>query len=445
VLQNQREMKNFVKAIVYIIVLLFYSCSSPAHKQTRLSKLCLIADSAGVKMVDDSLFGKNIFLEVPSIDAENSALDAFFVALHRNSKVVRIAHWGDSQIEGGRLSKELRTYFQNIFGGQGVGYVPIVDITSPISYSYSSSENWMRYTFFHHRLQNSLYGPGGSAFKPVPFAVIEDSTQVSDSIMIGASSFTNAFVNFTLPFNYARAVLWYGPVDKPTKVRIFMDGKQDQVYLTLDGTNSWNEVEIHGQAHHLKLVFPLESPLIYGLSFESSRGVIIDNFGLRGHSGDGILLVKDEVLKKYVENKNVELLIFQFGANVIPYLHDEKSVNEAIHIYDKILQRMRILFPKRSMLFIGPGDMPLRGRFASNPFIKTFNEKLKNIALKNGCAYFDVYGFMGGEGSLGKWVKNKLTSEDGHFTNEGRELLAREIMNELLHSYHLFLLRMNDL
>ena len=114
-------------------------------------------------------------------------------------------------------------------------------------------------------------------------------------------------------------------------------------------------------------------------------------------------------------------------------------------MYEKILQRMRTLFPKHSMLFIGPGDMPMREKLASNPFVKTFNEKLKKTALKNGCAYFDVYRFMGGEGSLRKWVKNKLASEDGHFTNEGRKLLAREIINELLLSYHLFWLKKNGL
>ena len=53
-------------------------------------------------------------------------LNKFFNALNNShSKQVRIAHYGDSTIEGDLISEDSRDLFQKKFGGKGVGIVPI--------------------------------------------------------------------------------------------------------------------------------------------------------------------------------------------------------------------------------------------------------------------------------------------------------------------------------
>ena len=54
-------------------------------------------------------------------------LDPFFDALEAaRERPVRIMHYGDSQLEGDRISSVLREAFQERFGGSGVGLAPAV-------------------------------------------------------------------------------------------------------------------------------------------------------------------------------------------------------------------------------------------------------------------------------------------------------------------------------
>jgi len=57
--------------------------------------------------------------------AENNKklLHKFFRKILNPKDVVRVLHYGDSQIEGDRISSFLRNRFQKKFGGYGVGLV----------------------------------------------------------------------------------------------------------------------------------------------------------------------------------------------------------------------------------------------------------------------------------------------------------------------------------
>src|SRR5215813_8857713 len=58
-------------------------------------------------------------------DKKNS-LATFFRALNdTKNRAVRVAFFGDSFIEGDILTASFRDTLQQLFGGQGVGYVPI--------------------------------------------------------------------------------------------------------------------------------------------------------------------------------------------------------------------------------------------------------------------------------------------------------------------------------
>lgn len=434
------NLNKFISLIGSFSLFFLLTCQSGDTYKQGQKRLLENCEEDAQQVLAKDIFDTTVFLSIPKIQQEQHALDAFFTALEK-SAVVRIAHWGDSQIEGGRLTKEIRSYFQKLFGGRGIGFIPMVDITDPVSYRYVSSPNWMRYTFFHHRQQNSLYGPAGVSFQPMPHVVVLDSSLIKDSVRTETVTFTQGEIRFFLVPDYDQAVLWYGPVNHPCEVLLYTKDNQKPERLILDGNKHWNEIILPTLASQIILQFPLTCPLIYGLSFESTKGIIIDNFGIRGHSGDGLLLLSKDMLADYVKSKNVSLFILQFGANVTPYLRTKEDVHKAIVMYEKVMTRLQQSFPQVSMLFVGPGDMPVRGTTTSNPMLQVFNQELKNLAMTHSFAYFDVYAFMGGSGSLSDWVRKKLATEDGHFTQQGREVIAHEIVNELMHAYHLFLLR----
>ena len=78
-----------------------------------------------------------------------SILYPFFKKLENaKNKKVRIMHYGDSQIEGDRISGRLRQRLQREFGGNGAGLFPVIPATKKISINNSVSKNWVRKTGF---------------------------------------------------------------------------------------------------------------------------------------------------------------------------------------------------------------------------------------------------------------------------------------------------------
>ncbi|MCX7697518.1 MAG: hypothetical protein N2Z72_07500 [Bacteroidales bacterium] len=416
-------------------------------QQISVDDVRIDCKALNVRIIDSSLKSSQTFLIVPPLDSFSLALDSFFYALeHDTDQVIRIGHWGDSQIEGDRLTNSIRKKMQNLFKGKGLGFVPVVDVTNPVSFSRVASDNWMRYTFFQHRLKTSSYGPGGVSFKPMSYTVILDSASFfKDTVSAReklSKTYTNAYVQINIPQPYDKGTLWYGQASSPCTVHGYAGGKSFQVIL--QGKEDFNELvlPISPSTTFIKLIFPLNTPLIYGLSFESNKGVIIDNFGVRGHSGDGWLLLSKSIMNKYVKRKQVRLLILQYGANVVPYLRKKEDIVVMGKMYEKIFSHIRSFFPTLPVIFFGPGNMPPRHGLMSHPYLNQFNEELKKLALKYHFAYFDTYQLMGGENSLKPWIEKGLLSKDGHFTDKGREEIAKAFTDAIMHEYHNYLLRL---
>ena len=65
--------------------------------------------------------------------------------------VCQIVHYGDSQIEGDRITAYMRNRLQLSYGGGGPGFVPIKVVYSQNSIDIVASPNWMRYAFFDRK------------------------------------------------------------------------------------------------------------------------------------------------------------------------------------------------------------------------------------------------------------------------------------------------------
>ena len=78
-------------------------------------------------------------------------LHRFFDKLQQvaNEKAkIHVLHYGDSQIEGDRMTAYIRQMIQIQFGGNGPGLVPAVNVYNTISFKQSYSANFDRYTCF---------------------------------------------------------------------------------------------------------------------------------------------------------------------------------------------------------------------------------------------------------------------------------------------------------
>jgi len=378
-------------------------------------------------------------------------LDNFFKALSdsTDSTVIRIAHYGDSKMEGDRITCFVRQKFQENFGGQGIGFVPFFEQSDNVSYSRYSGGNWARYTVFHNRYKNSYYGMSGTVFKFLQCVTdtIFDTTSVDlNNYEIKKTYFDRGTLSIKFLKNtpFSKVRLMYGKCEKKCKINIYNQLNAANLFsdtLPLSKTFNILNFKLPEVSNYMKFEFiSSESPEIYGLYFDGNDGVQVDNYAIRGHSGDGLLYINNDYLAKQIKETNTRLIIFQYGSNVVPYIKSDALCQWIEDLYYKMFMHFRKAAPDVSILVVSTGDMArfANGAYSSYKYLPKIRDAQKNAATKAGCAFWDLFEVMGGSNSIIKWVEKKLSSYDGHYSSKGQEIIGNELYKAINDEYTKF-------
>ncbi|MGB1003929.1 MAG: hypothetical protein ACPGVC_06855, partial [Salibacteraceae bacterium] len=83
---------------------------------------------------------------------DRTSMKSLFEALSKTKRTkktkVRIMHFGDSQIEGDRITGLIRSQIQKEYGGIGPGLIPIVKGVQNAAIKQTNSNNWNRFTLY---------------------------------------------------------------------------------------------------------------------------------------------------------------------------------------------------------------------------------------------------------------------------------------------------------
>ncbi|MGE5497155.1 MAG: hypothetical protein ACM3Q2_03755, partial [Syntrophothermus sp.] len=93
----------------------------------------------------------------------------FFTALKQSrSKSVRVAHYGDSGLEGDLIDADMRQALQKEFGGMGAGFLPVTsqDVSFRVSTGISFSGDWKTSSVIIGKEATIPLGINGFAFIP---------------------------------------------------------------------------------------------------------------------------------------------------------------------------------------------------------------------------------------------------------------------------------------
>ena len=351
-----------------------------------------------------------------------------------SSRSCRIIHYGDSQIEGDRITAYLRNRLQHMYGGSGPGFIPVLPVYSQISAVIEPSSNWQRYAFFdptQKKFSHKKYGAYLSVSRfTEPLEKLPDSTKIDSmpvvraSVKIGKSQ--KAYAKFR---RFTNIGLHYGNCNFPVKISVYNNGtllQQDD--LIADG--EYHEYKIRTNITPSNLKIEVEGKVsadFYGVTLDGGSGVQIDNVAMRGASGTIFTRSNTVTYTKMMAQLDPEIVIMQYGGNTMPYLKDSTEVeNYAKHVvYQANWIKRRAKDP--SIIFIGPTDMclPVNGKMETYPLLPYLNDKLKETCLKNDIAYWSMYAAMGGKGSMKLWVDEKLTATDYmHFTWKGTKIIS---------------------
>jgi lysophospholipase L1-like esterase len=346
----------------------------------------------------------------------------------------RIIHYGDSQLEGDRISAYLRNRLQGLYGGSGPGFIPIVQVYQQVSAQVTPSENWTRYAYFdptQEKFPHKKYGVYSSLSRftqayPTPIdSLALDSLKITKaSIDVGIST-----KSFALLQRFNKIGLHYGNSVTPTKLKIYIDGaliKSES--LINDGNYHKVGIELLATPNNLKIELESKiSPDFYGITLDGSNGISLDNVAMRGGSGTVFAGTDGENFRQMYQQLNPKLLIFQYGGNSVPYLKDSLEVKE----YGSYIKNHMLWVKRKSnnanVIFIGPSDMTtmVNGQMKTYPLLPYLNEILKKECTENGIAFWSMYDAMGGKNSMKHWVDQDLAADDyTHFSPAGTKIIS---------------------
>jgi lysophospholipase L1-like esterase len=363
-------------------------------------------------------------------------------ALKTNPHLVRMVHYGDSQIEGDRISGTLRNKMQAQFGGCGAGTVPVFDVADiRSSVKLACSDNWKKYALYggmyrgagtkHYGTQASIYRYG----------------QWTDSLgnLVGDSknawaSFNKGFGGYANTSRFQDFTIYYGNAVKPTTVKISYGHKQ--LYKdTLPATTSLGIKTFPldtSLAKELRVDFNGASPDVYGFGFDCKSGVAVDNIPMRGSSGLDFSREDFGFLAQELKALNTRFIILQYGVNVVPNVVSSYDFYE--RSFYKQLKAFKDNLPGVCILVIGVSDISTKenGQYVSYPNIPKIRDAQRKAAFAAGCAYWDLYSAMGGANSMPSWVNAKpsLAEKDfTHFNAKGAKIIGEMLYNALMSEY----------
>ena len=354
----------------------------------------------------------------------------------------RIIHYGDSQLEGDRISAYLRNRLQGMYGGSGPGFIPIKQVYSQISANVTPSDNWQRFAAFDPStplFTDKNYGAflSASRFTKV-YDPIVDSLEIQQLEPVKATiAISPSLKLYSKLREFTSIGLHYGNASTPINIKVLNDGiliKED--VLINDG--NYHNYQLKMPTTPANLQIELEgtiSPDFYGLTLDGSKGIRLDNVAMRGNSGTTFARLNSKSFAGMYQQLKPKVIIFQYGGNTVPYLKDSLQITKYTGYLKNHINWVRKKSPEASIIFVGPSDMTttINGELKSYALLSYLDEVLKKECLANNVAYWSMFKAMGGENSMSFWVDKKLAGSDyTHFTPKGTQIIS-ELFFTALH------------
>lgn len=362
----------------------------------------------------------------------------FFASLERSGSrkgKTRIAYFGDSMIEGDLITQTLRDDLQQLFGGVGVGFVPLTSNTYSFRKSiwHRFSDDWNAYNFL--KSDRTDFGISGELF-----LARQDKREPKAGTHWVHYKGSDLYPSTT---EFSRATLFYGfPADSvlsPAYVYVKSEGRTDT--LELHPRYPVNELLLTDRVtSSVELSFSIPDNLpIYGVNFANEEGVHLDNFSSRGSSGRDLVEIPDEILQQFHHHLDYDLVVLHFGVNVTSA--NRKNFDSYERAMERVIEHFRKNMPEADILMVSVGDrgVKLNGRWQTDPSVPLVREAQRRVAKTMDVGFLDLYRSMGGKNTMIRWVARDLAIHDHvHPTRRGARKIAHIVKDYLLTEYQRF-------
>ena len=391
----------------------------------------------------------------------------FYQALANAKKMnrpVRVAYYGDSFIEGDIFTADLRELLQDQFGGNGVGWVDC-----------ASQVHGFRTTVVHNFSGINEYEVVKRPFKVTNQGIAQRYFTAANGAKI---NYKGSKVRHHL--NAWDKAIFYLRTDGGLTMRTTINGDTTLVN-TVEGSQNLQIVE-HKAPQASKAAQTLQAPpsasegatidpssdsktieapsgavggasaissvsysftsigagtLLYGVAFEGTKGVVVDNFSMRGSAGYTLSNIPAATLAQFAARRPYDLIVLHYGLNVANakqanYSGYTRQMGEAI-------DHLRQAYPEASFLIVSMPDRDQR----TDAGLRTMKgvEQLvayqQIMASDHAVSFFNLFEAMGGRESMKGLVEQGMANKDyTHINFKGGRHLARLLYDALMAGYH---------
>ena len=360
--------------------------------------------------------------------SDSSDWEAFFRKMDRlifqGEGQVRVLQIGGSHIQAGlwsdRMRQRLQTFYPGNRGGRGFLFpYRMAKTNNPYNYRTEFTGNWEGCRNVETKKQCRL---GLSGMKVTT---------------------TDSFTTLKLYFRGANY-----PRYRFNRVKVFHNTDSSSFLVSLNEPGAlittrknvqsgYTEFSLDREADTLRLRFVRtdtfqENFTLYGLSLENDDpGVIYSGIGVNGAATRSFL--RCDLLSQHLKAVPPDLVILSIGINDAYVKQFDQALFE--RRYDTLITRIREAAPHTAILFTTNNDSYYHRRYP-NQNAEQVRDAMKNLAQKYKGGIWDLYGVMGGLGSIRKWELSGLAKRDKvHLTADGYGLLGDLLFNAFLNAY----------
>lgn len=336
---------------------------------------------------------------------------------------ITIAHFGDSHIQPGIFSGEVRKYMQTQKGDGGYGLI----------FPYSAAKTYPPLDYKTVHYGKWQYSKALEPRPKLPLGISGMTIRTIDA----AAGFSITFRQ-PLPSHYKRLKLFFKPGPQSFDFRVMTRNyetvvpastySEDMPFVEIIVPDSTNFV-------HVQLLKSNDKQLnfeFYGVSLESeqNRGLVYHQLGVGGAPYTAVL--EQVLIDTQLPSLAPDLVILDYGTN--DFLYSQKIPADLGRQIVQTINWIRQISPGSTILLTSAQDMYRHGMNVAAA--KEFSNMIRRIAKEQNCAFYDWYRISGGQYAMAKWVSARLARPDYiHLTKEGYLLKGRLFTQAFGHTF----------
>lgn len=383
---------------------------------------------------DPATLPARLKMEIP--ESAREQFGRLFEQLNETGEV-DVLHYGDSQIEGDRISGVMRNAWQDRWGGYGPGLQAAVPLVQSFALKQDRQGDWKRHT---------RYGSRDTSDTDERYGLMACYADLQTNSSEACLSLAPERRNHSRFGKWDGVRIWHDSI--PENCAVFFNGEwRDSLragsgpgVLTLrNAANTGGGSTGNSSADPWsRICFGGIPPRIFALE-PLGRGVQWHGIPMRGSSGTLFRRLDRSLLVSQWKELAPDLVILQYGGNSVPYCADTAAADRYGRWFSSQIRLFRSTLPETAILVIGPSDMAEKSGvyWSSYPMLGAVRDALRQAAMDEGAAFWDLLEVMGGLGSMPGWVESEppLAGPDHvHFTPRGAKHIGKLLDRSFLAS-----------